>query len=300
MGWPVRRIDPSSLFSTPFGAPAVPPFPLGFRDVLILTGIYQTDPEAIRDLLPEPLEPVDDEVLVHIYQMNDTDHFGVYNESAVQVRAVLPATGERGAYSPYLFLDHDGGIASGREVYGQPKKFGRPSIEVRQDLIVGRVSRNGIDVVTMTMAYKTRRCSPEDLIARLDCVGNFNLKVIPGADGSDAIRQLTARDLLDVKVNESWAGPVTVELRPNAQAPVYLLPLREVVGGFLWRCDFTLDHGRVLHDYLARPDGRLAASAGASAGGAPRTAAVPGEPAPGPAGRDEGLGAERTGRGRGL
>jgi hypothetical protein len=26
-----------------------------------------------------------------------------------------------------------------------------------------------------------------------------------------------------------------------------------MLDGFLWRCDFTLDYGRVLHDYL-RPE----------------------------------------------
>jgi acetoacetate decarboxylase len=42
-----------------------------------------------------------------------------------------------------------------------------------------------------------------------------------------------------------------VELRPNAQAPVFRLPVLEPLDGFLWRADFTLVAGRVVHDYLA-------------------------------------------------
>jgi acetoacetate decarboxylase len=228
-----------------------------FRDVVILTARYRTEIEAARKLLPEPLEPAGDTVLIHIYEMNDTDGFGSYNESAVQVAAVYTPTGERGFYSPYLFLDSDGGVAAGREIYGQPKKLGFPKIEVRQDLVVGTVARNGIDIITMTMPYKIQALSPAEMLDNLEFVTNFNLKVIPAVDGGNAVCQLTARDLLDVQIHECWKGPTTVELRPNAQAPAYRLPVLEMLDGYFWRCDFTLDFGRVLHDYLgseARPE----------------------------------------------
>ena len=244
------NVDPERAFSTPADAPLVPDFPFEFRDVAILTALYRTDPEAISPLLPEPLEPAGDIVVIQIYEMNDTDWFGAYNESAVQVPVVYTPTGETGVYSPYLFLDHDGAIAAGREVYGQPKKYGRPSIDVRQDLLVGRVERNGIDVITATMPYKSQRATREQLLERVSFVNNLNLKVIPGIDGSSAIRQLTARELNGLVVHECWTGPVTVQLQPNAQAPVHRLRVREMLDGFYWRCDFTLDYGRVLHDYL--------------------------------------------------
>jgi acetoacetate decarboxylase len=221
-----------------------------FRNVEILTGIYRTDPEVARLLVPPPLELAGDLVIVHVYKMNDTDGLGVYNESAVQIPVVYTPTGERGVFSPYLFLDSDGGIAAGRELYGQPKKSGFPSIETRQDLIVGRVERNGIDVVTLTMAYKMRALTRADMGTPMDFVTNFNLKVIPATSGGDAVRELTARELLDLDVHEIWGGPVTVEIRPNAQAPIYRLPVVDMLDGFFWRCDFTLGHGRVLHDYL--------------------------------------------------
>jgi len=255
----MSRPDPLGAFSTPIDAPLLPRFPMRFRNVLICTARYRTDPEAARALVPLPLEPTGDTVLIHVYQMNDTDGFGAYHESAVQIPCVYEPTGERGVFSPYLFLDSDGGIAAGREIYGQPKKYGQPSIEVRQDLVVARVSRNGIDVITLTMPYKIESLSAAELTSRLDVVTNFNLKIIPGVDGGPGIRQLTARDLLDVRLVEAWTAPATVELRPNAQAPAYRLPVREMLDGFLWRCDFTLDHGRVVHDYLraAATDGAI-------------------------------------------
>jgi acetoacetate decarboxylase len=160
-----------------------------------------------------------------------------------------------GAYSPYLYLGSAGAVAVGREVYGQPKKDGSPRLELRDDLLVGTVARNGIDVITATMAYKQQRGDLAALTSYGDFRTNINLKLVPHVDGAPAIRQLTARVLQDVRVHECWRGPATVELRPNAQAPVYRLPVLEVLEGFHWRVSFVLPFGEVVHDYLANPAG---------------------------------------------
>lgn len=244
----------SHTFETPFDNPLVPRFPIEMRNTEILTVFYRTDAEAAQRLIPQPLETIGDLVIIHIYHMNDSDWFGQYYESAVQIPVRLPGTDVVGAYSPYLYLQSDGAVAAGREIYGQPKKGGDPKLEVRDDLFVGTVSRNGIDVITVTMAYKQQRAQLADLAHHADFRTNINLKVVPNVDGTDAVRQLTARTLSNVNVHECWTGPATVELRPNAQAPVYRLPVRDVVQGFYWRTDFTLPFGRVIHDYLAIAD----------------------------------------------
>ena len=52
-------------------------------------------------------------------------------------------------------------------------------------------------------------------------------------------------------VHACWRGAATMELRANAQAPVYRLPVRDVVEGFYWRVSFVLPFGEVIHDYLS-------------------------------------------------
>lgn len=246
----MKQNDANSIFETPFDSPLYPRFPMEMRDVEILSVIYRTDQAAARRLVPEPLELVSDLVIVHIYHMHDSDMFGNYYESAVQLPVALPGTNVKGAYSPYLYLSSAGAVAVGREIYGQPKKGGEPRLEVRGDLFVGTVQRNGIDVITATMAYKVLRAEVSDLLQYGDFRTNINLKVINGVDGKIAIRQLTARRFENVRVHECWTGPVSIELRPNAQAPVYKLPVREILAGFYWRTDFVLPWGEVLHDYL--------------------------------------------------
>ena len=242
---------PQSVFATPFDNPLVPRFPMQMRNTEILTAFYRTDIECARQLVPPPLEVMSDIVVIHVYHMNDADWFGNYYESAVQIPVRLPGTDVTGAYSPYLYLGSDGAVATGREIYGQPKKGGEPWLGVREDLFVGLVQRNGIDVITVTLPYKQTRALPEELNRYGDFRTNINLKVVPNVDGSDAIRQLTARTFGDLHVHECWRGAATVELRPNAQAPVYRLPVRTMLDGFYWRSDFVLPFGQVIHDYLA-------------------------------------------------
>ena len=224
----------------------VPRFPLRMRNTEILTVAYRTEPDAIAQFLPPQLESLAPRVIVHLYRMHDAEWFGAYGESAVHLPVRHAASGTEGAYSPLLFVESDGAVAAGREIYGQPKKGGEIELGPVGDLLVGRLRRNGIDVVTATMPYKQQASSTDEL-DELGFRTNINVKEIHSVDGGVA-RQLTAREFDDVVVYEVWRGPGTVELRPNAQAPVHLLPVVEVETAFHWRVDFTLTYGRVLEE----------------------------------------------------
>ena len=236
-------------FSTPWDAPMIPPFPFRFRNAEIVTAFYRSDRQALEFLAPEPIVPVGDVVAIHIYRMNDTDWLGPYAEANVMFGAELPGKA-KGAYSPYLFLSSDIGIAHGREIHGQPKKYGDPRIEFRGDLMVATVERNGIAVITATLPYKQTAVDPAEMSTHFDFATNLNLKTVDHIDGRPAIRQLTSRRLAELVVHECWRGPSTVELRANAQAPVFRLPVLEPLEGFFWRADFTLMPGEIIHDYL--------------------------------------------------
>jgi len=239
-----------SGFSTPWDAPQTPSFPFTFRNAEILSAVYRTEGSCIADLLPPPLEPTGDAVIIHIYRMNDVDWLGSYGEANIMVGAKLPGTDVSGGYSPYLFLNSSGGLTQGREVHGQPKKFADPILEVRSDTFVGQIGRDGIDVATVTAPYKHQRADISDLAKHFDFAINLNLKAIDHITGKPAIRQLTSRRLTDVHVHECWSGPCTVEVRPHIQAPLFRLPVIDALECFYWRADFTLVPGDIVHDYL--------------------------------------------------
>ena len=64
-------------------------------------------------------------------------------------------------------------------------------------------------------------------------------------------RELVTRLFTDVTEHEAWTGPATLELRPNAQVPAYLLAVREVVLGLHRMIDLTLAPGHIIYRYPA-------------------------------------------------
>jgi acetoacetate decarboxylase len=246
----VSPFDPLDIASTPFGAPLVPTLPIRLRRTEILTIVYRTSAEAAESLLPQPLRLASDLCLLHVYHMHDAEWFGVYCESAWQIPVLLPDGGEA-VYSPFLVLGSDGAVAAGREAYGQPKKAGQVRLAPNGDLLVGVVERNGIDVATATMGWKQRSARGSelsDLVPGADL--NVNLRVRQEEEGVVS-RELVSRRFADVVEHEAWTGPGTLELRPNAQLPVHLLAVREVVLGLHRIIDLTLAPGHVIHRYGA-------------------------------------------------
>lgn len=250
--------DPENAYSIPLDVPLIGRPPSQFKDGEILTLQYRTAPDSLAGILPRPLEPLNDIVMVQISRWGDVPGMGRNTyECNVMVGARLN-TGSRvvtGAYSPYFYVDSDRAMAGGREFHGQPKRLGDVTLEIRGDLIVGTVSRNGIDFITGTLPYKARPATLDQVRGRVDLITNINLKILPNIDATTALRQLTARDLTDVVVHECWTGQSTTEIRPHASAPLYRLPVLEHLEGYYWRADFRLIGGAVIYDYLA-PDAR--------------------------------------------
>ena len=115
-------------FAMPLTSPSYPPGPYRFvnREYLIIT--YRTDPAKLRAVVPEPLELDQREALVkyEFIRMPDSNGFGNYTESG----QVIPVSfrGRRGSYTHCMFLDDEGPISGGRELWGFPKKLAQPTL----------------------------------------------------------------------------------------------------------------------------------------------------------------------------
>src|SRR5205809_4485533 len=122
-------------YSMPLTNPAYPPGPYRFvnREFFIVT--YRTSPDALRAVVPEPLEVADPVVKYEFIRMPDSTGFGDYTESG----QVIPVrfAGEMGGYVHAMFLDDDPPIAGGRELWGFPKKLAFPSLRVERDTLLG-------------------------------------------------------------------------------------------------------------------------------------------------------------------
>jgi len=239
-------------FAMPFTSPAFPPGPYRFVDREFLIVTYRTDPDALRAVVPEPLEMAEPLVKYEFIRMPDSTGFGDYTESGqvipVQLRTERGL--EQGAYVHAMYLNDHPPIAGGRELWGFPKKLASPAFAYETDTIVGTLDYGRVRVATATMGFKHRTLEPGPILAGI-AQPNFLLKIIPHVDGTPRICELVRYHMVDVQLKGAWSGPASLELHPHALAPVAQLPVLEVLSAVHYVADMTLALGTVERDYLA-------------------------------------------------
>jgi acetoacetate decarboxylase len=253
----MKTADIRNLSSMPLASPSYPRGPYRFIDREYMIVTYESDPEAIREALPEPLEPDGSNLVSYEFiRMPDSAGFGDYTESG----QVIPARfdGADVNFTAQMYLDDEPPIAGGREIWGFPKKHANPKLSIIHDTLTGVLDYADVTVAVATMGYKyqnllydvkgRKQCSTESLLEKMSKT-QVNLKIIPDIDGSQAICQLVGYNLTDIQVKGAWSGPARLQLHAHVNAPVADLPVRKVQGAVHFIADLTLPYGRVLHDY---------------------------------------------------
>lgn len=243
------------LTSMPPGNPSYPRGPYRFIDREYFIVTYETDPEAIRAAVPEPLQPDGtNRVLYEWINMPDSAGFGSYQESGI----VIPCTfrGEPVNFTAQMYLNDEPPITAGREIWGFPKRWGEPRLRVERDTLTGTLEYNTQRVALGTMAYKHEaHAGGREAKAAALAKTQVNLKIIPCVSGAAAMAELVAYNLTDIVVKGSWTGPARLHLVPHVNAPVADFPVRRVIGGEHVVADLSLPYGRVIHDYLRDGEG---------------------------------------------
>jgi acetoacetate decarboxylase len=236
-----------NAFAMPLTSPSYPRGPYRFvnREYLIIA--YETDPEALRAVIPAPLQMADPIVKYEFIRMPDSTGFGNYTESG----QVIPVTfnGKPGSYVHSMYLNDNSPIAGGREIWGFPKKLGEPKLRAEKDTLIGTLDYGSIRVANGTMGYKHRALDNAKVKAGME-TPNYLLKIIPHVDCTPRICELVQYGLTDITVKGAWDGPAGLELFDHALAPVAELPVRKVLSATHILADLTLGLGTVVHDYL--------------------------------------------------
>src|SRR5213078_481228 len=212
----------TTAFAMPLTNPAFPPGPYRFvnREYFIIQ--YRTDPEALRRIVPEPLELTEPVVNYEFIRMPDSTGFGDYTESG----QVIPVSfqGRKGGYTHCMFLNDHPPIAGGRELWGFPKKLAQPTLKAEIDTLVGTLHYGPIQIAIGTMGYKHRQADLAAIKASL-AAPNFLLKIIPHVDGTARICELVEYHLIDIDLKGAWTGPAQLTLFSHALAPLAELPV---------------------------------------------------------------------------
>ena len=227
----VRR----TAYSMPLTNPSFPRGPYRFfnREYFIIT--YRTDPDALAAVVPEPLEVAEPVVKYEFIRMPNSTGFGDYTETG----QVIPVRfkGEEGVYVHSMYLDDEGPIAGGRELWGFPKKLASPKIAVESDVLVGTLHYGSVLCASATMGYKHRPVDHDAVLKGMK-TPNFMLKIIPHVDGTPRICELVRYCLEDITLEGSMerprgARPVSARARRRGAAAGARGGLRAALqGGF--------------------------------------------------------------------
>ncbi|GAN81377.1 acetoacetate decarboxylase [Acidocella aminolytica] len=234
--------------SMPLASPSYPKGPFRFYNREYLLIHYETDPEIIRALLPEPLEPDGNDVFFEWMKMPDSTGFGDYEESGCGISALY--NGIPCNYSVMMYLDDEAPTTGGREIWGFPKKYGVPRLKTIHETLTGTLHYDDERVAMGTMTYKTKALDPKAAVAGMGKL-SVNLKWIPDVDGSPKVAQLVGYQMQEIDLKFAYEGEARLHLVPHANCRLADLPVRKILRGAHLCADLTLPYGRVLHDYLA-------------------------------------------------
>ncbi len=188
-----------------------------------LTVLFETTPEAVKALLPPPLEPTTEAAgSAWIGDIGNSNCVGPFMGGALYLRARY---GDLvGNYCVTMPMSTDAAVAFGRELYGEPKKLAKIVFESQGEHVWGSAER-----------YEIRYLS---LRGRMEGPGptgrhqssTFHFKYLPRPDGSGFDHPpLLVHITSEVNVEAAQRGRGELVLRDSPHDPVADIPVTQVV-----------------------------------------------------------------------
>lgn len=239
--------------STPLTTTPIPPTAHRFINREHLYIIYKTDWDALRKVVPEPLELLDEPLVrFEMMRMPIATGYGDYTECG----QAIPVTyqGVQGEYLHMMYLDNFEAMASGREAHAYPKKPGFPEFYIDDNTVVGTLDygrNHKMRIANATMTYKYYPLSKEEAVRQMT-QPTYMLKILPDYHDKPRIAELilAQTDPKDLEIIEAWTGDARLQLFDHVKCPMNDLPVREIVSCSHIKCNLTLGTPHVVYDYL--------------------------------------------------
>ncbi len=165
-------------YGMPSDAPLYGKPPFYYTDVERLSFNYETDEEAVLDILPEGLEVPTPATASLMFIRYPFSPLGPYLEVILSVICLWE--GSPCGDISLIVVDSDQPQAAGREIWGYPKKMAHITLETEGDLIIGtmeRPRRNRICTGVMRLEHRIETGPPTS-------VSGVSLRVIPNPEDS--------------------------------------------------------------------------------------------------------------------
>jgi len=204
-----------------------------------LTVMFETTPEAVRALLPPPLEPTPEAVgSAWVGEIGNSNCVGPFLGAALYIRARYRDI--VGNYCLTMPMSTDTAVIFGRELYGEPKKLAKIIFEQQGEHVWGSAERYEIRY----MSLRGRMEGPGPTGRHQ--MSTFHFKYLPRPDGAgfDHPPVLVHIDT-EVSIQNSQSGKGELVFRDSPHDPVADIPVTQVMGAtFTEGVSYT--RGRVL------------------------------------------------------
>jgi acetoacetate decarboxylase len=125
-----------------------------FFDAEMAMVFFRTDPQVIKQIVPEPLKPsAEPSAMAFVARYPKTNFGSVYNEAGLFI--TVEHAGEPGGYCLAMPVTEDMALIGGRETFGFPKKIADEiSLERTENGVQGRCVRRGVELMNLSMPFK--------------------------------------------------------------------------------------------------------------------------------------------------
>ena len=244
-------------FSLPYGpAQLYGPPPYAYRDARSVTAVYIAgDRTGIEEFLPPGVQLADPEPLI----LTTVSHypqtgFGVYNEFWIYVRVTFG--GKRFMYAALMYADSESAIASGRELWGFPKKWAKMSLTQEADQWFFVAERPvGHRLMEVSLVVEGPGAPP--VIDEVTFPA-LSLRMIPSYTGKgepDIAQLLATSNEKRLRVNafgteERRYGRIHVSIDPTAADAIAAFAPKRMLGGWFHNYDCEAPAAyELVHDY---------------------------------------------------
>ena len=241
--------------STPLSSSPIPQTAHRFLNREHMYIVYKTDWDALKKVVPEPLELVEEPLVrFEMMRMPQATGYGDYTECGQAIP--VSYKGVRGEYLHQMYLDNFEAMASGREAHAYPKKPGHPSLYVDDNTVVGTLDygrEHPFRIANATMTYKYYPLEEKEAVRQLT-EPNYMLKLVPGYSENQGLRIaemiVVQTKPENVELLEAWTGDARLQFFDHVKCPMNDLPVREIVSCSRIICNLTLGFPKVVYNYL--------------------------------------------------
>ncbi|MHA2069104.1 MAG: acetoacetate decarboxylase family protein, partial [Candidatus Thorarchaeota archaeon] len=235
----------SERYSTPLKSPLYPPPPYNYKNAKWFIALFNPTASSIEKILPEPLRPSQLPLAAILTMLQPCVEAGTFTESALIVQCMFdnPETGEDevGVYFAHGYVDTDVAVASGREIWGYPRKLADIQMNWKGDTLEATTVRNG-----NRLFYS--KCTFDEEGDWIDSGPNLNVKMIPSVTGEGFDVSFLTAAYLTYDIRNGRSGEVEIEITSGPDDDLSILEIEAPMIGLYFDCDIIVPPGKVISE----------------------------------------------------